>query len=206
MPLNSGLAEEVYLMAPDLVLAGLFTREDSLRMLERLGVPVERFGLVRSLDDLAAALRRMGRLLGREARAEAVIAGFEGAMAEARAEAAALPRLEAAYYYQNSYTSGRGTLAAALMAEAGLDNLAARLGLQGAASLPLELLVTERPFLIRSASITISTVGRSGEGLKHPALEAMAERAGEARVRQRWQVCGTPFVVETVRALTAARR
>lgn len=50
-PPNEGLAEEIYLMQPDLVLAGSFTSRATVEMLQRLGVRVELFEPIYGLDD-----------------------------------------------------------------------------------------------------------------------------------------------------------
>lgn len=71
-PTNAGRAEDVYLLAPDLVLAGSFTTPASVALLRRLGLRVETFPHATSLADVGAQLRQMGTLLGREAEAEAL--------------------------------------------------------------------------------------------------------------------------------------
>src|SRR6056297_3081236 len=43
--INAGQAEEIYLMRPDLVLAGEFTPQATLDMLRGLGIRVETFGI-----------------------------------------------------------------------------------------------------------------------------------------------------------------
>ena len=62
---NHGLAEEIFLMKPDLILAGTFTSRATVNLLKRLGFRVEEFAPERSLSDIRASLRRMGALLGR---------------------------------------------------------------------------------------------------------------------------------------------
>lgn len=201
---NDGGAEEVWLMKPDLVLAGSFNDAATLALLRRLGLRVAVFEPASSLDDVPDRLRRVGRLLGREAEAERVVAGFEAARAAAAARAAGLRRLPAAYHYPNGYTSGAGTLAAEVMAAARLENAAADLGLSGVAPLPLEALVMLEPFLIRTRSLADTRRGRAYETARHPALERLAALGG-ATVEERRQVCGTPFVTLAVEALLDAR-
>ncbi len=201
---NDGGAEEVWLMKPDLVLAGSFNDAATLALLRRLGLRVVVFEPASSLDDVPDRLRRVGRLLGREAEAERAVAGFEAARAAAAARAAGLRRLPAAYHYPNGYTSGAGTLAADVMAAARLENAAADLGLSGVAPLPLEALVMLEPFLIRTRSLADTRRGRAYETARHPALERLAALGG-ATVEERRQVCGTPFVTLAVEALLDAR-
>ena len=206
LPLNGGLAEQVFAFAPDLVLAGRFTNRASVEMLRRLGVRVEVLSAARSLDEVRELIAKVGALLGRDAEAAVLLDDFDASLAAARTEADPLPPLSSAYYYPNNYTTGAGTLADDIMRAAGLDNAAAKLGLRGSVKIPLEVLVMQRPFLIETRYISGGEHGRSYETLTHPALRALrAERQG-AVVEERWQICGTPFVLQAIDALMEARR
>jgi iron complex transport system substrate-binding protein len=202
---NGATAEEVFALAPDLVLASSFTNAAALDMLRRLGLRIEVFPVVSRPADVAAQLRRMGALLGREARAEAEAAAFEAAFAAQAARVAGLPPLPAAYHYPNGFTSGDGTLAHELLLAAGLSNAAAALGYGGNARMPLEALVLARPMLVETRHISDGAVGRAYETDAHPALAAVRAASGAALVEERWQVCGTPAVTEALRALADAR-
>ncbi|MEE3099829.1 MAG: ABC transporter substrate-binding protein, partial [Pseudomonadota bacterium] len=150
---NHGRAEEIFLMRPDLIVAGAFTTRESVSMLRRLGFRVEEFAPPAGFDGIRADLRRMGALLGREARAEALVAELDAGLEAARAGADEARPL-AALRYAGAWSSGAGTLAHEILDAAGLRNLGAELGLVGTARLPLErlvmgapeLLVTGRPF------------------------------------------------------------
>jgi iron complex transport system substrate-binding protein len=96
-------------------------------------------------------------------------------------------------------------LADEVMVRAGFANAAAALGLRGAARLTLEQLVMAQPFLIRSQTIAGGSTGRAYETGRHPALIALTTQRRMAEVADRWQTCGTPFVVEALRALVDAR-
>lgn len=206
LPLNSGSAEQVFAFAPDMVLAGRFTNRASVEMLRRLGVRVEVLPAAQSLSEVRDLIAKVGALLGREDEAAALLDDFDASLAAARAEAEPLPAMSSAYYYPNNYTTGAGTLADDIMRAAGLDNAAADLGLRGAVKIPLEVLVMQWPFLIETRYISGGQHGRSYETLTHPALRALrAERQG-AVVEERWQICGTPFVLQAIEALIDARR
>jgi len=205
LPLNRGAAEQVFLMRPDLVLAGSFTNHAAVDLLKRLGIRAETIAPARSIEDVPAIIARLGRLLGRDAAAAELTRDFDAELARLKAHAAALPRERAAYHYPNNYTSGAETLADGVMDAAGLDNAAAALGLTGAARLDLERLVMLRPFLIRTAPISGTETGRSYESGRHPALAGLEDAAGGARLAGRLQICGTPFVLEAIEALIEAR-
>ena len=63
-PVNHGLAEEIWLLKPDLVIAGTFTARASVEMLKRLGVPVLTVPPAYGLADIAERLRLVGDAIG----------------------------------------------------------------------------------------------------------------------------------------------
>ena len=202
---NSGAAEQVYLMAPDLVLTGEFTNRAGIQMLRRLGIRIKVVGAARSLEEVSDRIREVGALLGRDHAAEAMVREYEAALASLDRRARDLTRDRAAYYYPNNYTSGSDTLGDEVLDRAGMDNVAADLGLSGATTLPLEVVVMQNPFLVRSAHISGGRTGRSYATLGHPALRVLEAGGRSAEIAERWQVCGTPFVTRAIERLIAAR-
>ncbi len=206
LPLNTGAAEQVFLLKPDLVLADTYDNPLGIAMLRRLGIRVEQFDPVETLAGVSTALLRMGTLLGQENRAQAVVAAYEADLDRLAAAARDLPREKAAFYYANDYTSGAGTLADEILDRAGFDNAARDRGLAGSVRLPLEVLVMQRPFLVRTSHIGGHGPALAYATLDHPALRAITRSGREATIEERWQVCGTPFVTEAIAALIAARQ
>ncbi|WP_083195023.1 ABC transporter substrate-binding protein [Pararhodobacter sp. CCB-MM2] len=207
LPANHGLAEEVYLLQPDLVLAGRFSTVATVAMLQRLGVPVIRFEPENSLDDIEAALRQMGAALGRTAQAEALIEDFRADRARLAAHLAERrhgsegPR--AVLYSSRGWTGGSETLSGDILREAGLRNLADDLGLSWGGMVALESLLLADP-----DRLILGQPARNPEGwsearalLHHPALRhSRAYRAGVAANDRDW-VCGTPFVLQAIARL-----
>lgn len=201
-PPNHGQAEEVFLMAPDVVLAGTFTTRAAAAMLRRLGVQVLEFSPAVSLDDVRGSIGQMGAALGQEGKAARMIARFNTDLDASRAKGDERP--EAALYYANGYTVGAGALADSILAAAGLKNLAAEIGYAGGGTLPLERLVIATPDLIISGD-QYDTPALAQEVLTHPALQALRGRSTTAPVADRNWVCGTPFIMAAIRRLAAAR-
>ncbi|MFK0685113.1 ABC transporter substrate-binding protein [Ochrobactrum sp. BD67] len=202
MPVNHAQAEEVFLMKPDLVLAGTFSSRATVGLLRRLGVRVEEFAPARSFGDIEDHLRRMGELLGRQVEARREIDKMKAALAAIRPPAR---RKTVALYYANSYTSGRGTLVDEAVRLAGLDNLADKAGVSGSAPLSLEKLVLEKPdILVRSSRDRAPAL--AFENFEHPALRALEKRARAVTIADNLTVCGGPFSVEAVAELAEAAR
>lgn len=201
-PANHGLAEEIYRLQPDLVLAGAYTTRATVAMLQRLGVPVAIFPPEDDFDGIRGNLRRMGAVLGREAEAEAQVAAFDQGLAALMEMPARRPR--AALYYANSYTSGANTLAGRILEAAGLHNIAADAGLSGGGVLALEQLVLANPeLLIRGRRY--KGASRAEEILDHPAVAALTKDAGRTSIADQDWVCGTPRVLAAITKLRNAR-
>lgn len=196
-PVNRGGAEEVFLMRPDLVLAGTQAAQAGVAMLRRLGVRVETFAPENGLDDIRAAIVRMGHLLGREAEAAALLAGMEARLA---ALPGAGPRPRAVIYHPNGYATGSGTLADAMLRAAGFRNLAAEAGIAGGGVLALEALVMAAPDVVITGP-RYPGASRAEALLDHPALGAFRQaRLADAR----W-VCGTPALLDALEELADLR-
>ena len=93
---NSG-AEEVYLLQPDIVLAGIYTAKATINMLESLNIRVEKFEPANTVEQIIINLQRTGELLGHTDRAKLLIANFESTLAELTSGIKDKPR--AALYY-----------------------------------------------------------------------------------------------------------
>lgn len=200
-PANHGLAEEIFLMAPDLVLAGRYGSAETVAILRRLGVEVLEVAPAESLEDVPARLAEIGRALGRERKATELSAAFRaGLAAAARTPGEARP--VAALYYANSYTSGGGTLAGEIVEAAGFANLGAELGYEGMTRLPLELLALAEPDLVVEGQ-RYAAPALAQAGFDHPALAPVKARSGGAALSDRHWVCGAPAALEAVRRLAA---
>lgn len=199
---NHGLAEEVFLMQPDLVIAGTYSTRATVGLLRRLGIPVEEFEPENSFEDIRANLARMGRILGRTDRADELIADLDRRLAGLKGNPR--PDLTVATYYANSYTSGAGTLVDAIIGASGLVNLAASLGFSGTARLPLELLVLAKPDMLVDGGTHESAPALAYENLAHPAYRALAGQSVSVAVPAPYTLCGAPFTAEAARLLRDA--
>ena len=196
-PINHGRAEEIYLLKPDLVIAGTFSTRATTDMLRRFGVPVAVFEPAYSLDDVPARIAQMGTVLGREEAANALITEFEAAMSHI-ATTTAPPR--AALYAANGYTSGQHSLAGQILEAAGFANIAAELGYSHSGVLPLELLAMADPDVVITTR-PYERPSRSEEILAHPVVSALSRRPDTGEMRDAEWVCGTPHVLNAIQKL-----
>jgi iron complex transport system substrate-binding protein len=105
-PINFGGAEEIFLLQPDLVLAGVWSDPTTIAMLRSLGIEVAQIDVANSLADVPDRVRDVGTLLGRE-QGGGSDRTFETDLARLAGSDDG-PR--AAFYYPNGYTLGTGTL------------------------------------------------------------------------------------------------
>jgi iron complex transport system substrate-binding protein len=200
-PKNRGLAEEVFLVRPDVVVTGTYSLHNTTPLLRHVGARVETFDYAQTLESVPGA---MGGILGQEARAEAIAAAYEAELA-ALASKPSADAPTAIVYEQNGVVLGAGTLADSVLKAAGFRNLAAEGGYEGMAPYPLELLVRDRPDLVLLGSPFPGAPSLADQFVEHPAIASLKSlrRKGIAP-RGSWS-CAGPFTVEAVRALKALR-
>lgn len=200
-PENRGGAEQIFLLQPDLVLAGTYTSLASVSLLQGLGIEVLQLPPATSIADVAGHLRIVGKALGQEAKAETLATEFETALAKYRYLGQSAT---AAMYYPNGYTTGEGTLSDDVLRLTGFRNIGAEAGVTGGGILPLERLVLAEPDMIVTSS-PYPGASRSEEILMHPALLEVRARAAAARMTDADWVCGTPALLRAIEAMAAAR-
>ena len=201
--INRGLAEEIYLLRPDLVVAGSFSTRATVDMLKRLDIPVAVFEPAYGLGEVRDRLREMGEVLGREKAANALIADYDYRLGSLLEEAGHRPR--AALYYANGYTSGDRTLAGQILFAAGFENVAVEAGYSTGGILPLEVLAMLEP----EALITgrrYSGTSRSEEILDHPVVQTLRADGTNGAISDRDWICGTPYVLRAIKELGTLRR
>ena len=196
-PINHGRAEEIYLLKPDLVIAGTFSTRATTDMLRRFGVPVAVFEPAYSLNDISDRIAQMGAVLGQDAAATALIALFEAEIANISGVAG---RPRAALYAANGYTSGQHSLAGQILEAAGFANIAAELGYSHSGVLPLELLAMADPDVV-IATRPYERPSRSEEILAHPVVSALSRHPDTGEMRDADWVCGTPHVLNAIQKL-----
>ena len=203
-PKNSGVAEEVFIARPDSVVTGTYSLHNTTQLLRHLGMRVEEFGYTQTLGTIAGDIRRMGAILGQQARADAMASAFERDL-EALTVPADAPRPTAVIFGQNGVATGAGTLADSVLSAAGFRNLAAERGFSGLAPYPLELLLIDRPDVVLLSARLEDAPALADQVTRHPAIAASGAVAATGIVPRGSWGCGGPFTLEAVRALRALR-
>lgn len=200
-PVTSGSAEEVFLLRPDLVLAGSYSTRATVDMLRRLGIKVVEFAPEMSFDDVRATIARMGRVLGRQAAARDMLRAFDDGLRALQRNAGS-GAITAAIYGANGYLSGTHTLASDILAAAGLTNLAVDLGMTTSGTVSLERLILARPDVVIRPARYIGA-SRAEAILDHPALSTLLMPKA-AMTGPDW-ICPTPMLINAVADMAELR-
>lgn len=204
-PLNHGHAEELLVMAPDLVLASGHSPTPTLRLLRRQGVAVAVIPAPRDIAGLPAMYREAGRILGRPRQGERLAEAFARLAATTPPAPADAPL--AVVFQANGLSYGAGTLADDVLRAAGLRNLAAAAGLEGAGYLALEELLHGRPDIIVLGADHGRWPSQGQALLEHPALERYGATAAAPRLislPEEYWACPGLYLLEAVARLRRA--
>ena len=205
LPVNHGLAEEVMAMRPDVVLAGVYSPQNTVGILRRLGVNVVEFDIPNSLDDVRSEIRRLAAAIGEPERGEALVRAMDARFATL-AQRAPAPPLRAVVLRPNGITAGKGSLVEDIMARAGLENLAARLDAGNYLQIPLEAVALQGADVLIVDGESDGPPSLATETLAHPIVAALGRRVRIVSMPAKLWTCGGPNLVEAAERLVAATR
>lgn len=186
-------AESTILLEPDLVLVGPNDRSVTRRMLISQGLHVVETGFVSDLDSARQQIREIAALLGHKERGEKLIADLERAR---KRLAAIAPKAErtALVVERGGYTQGSSSLAATLLAEAGLKPPSgAPAGYGG--FIPLERFLMLKPDIVFLKDPPRAATDQGAMFLVHPALRELYPPERRVALPTRYTMCGGPALV-----------
>lgn len=201
IPANYASAEEVVSFDPDLVVARRYTAMATVSLARRLGFRVLELDDPHSYDEALAQIQLMAEALGEPERGEALVAHMNARLSAVPPSPGRRPL--ALVYGPNGYIFGAGSLLDDLMRRAGLDNLAARVGLGEAGTLPLESLLHDPPELLFFERESSRITSMADQSLAHPALRGLGRRIPSADISSRLWNCAGPEIVEAVTQMAA---
>ncbi len=137
-------AEALIKMRPDLVLTADYTNQKVVRQLQAAGIPVYEFTTFSSIAQIESHILILGRMVGDEAKARAMVADMNRQLAALR-QKAPKRRLTVAYYSYGD-VAGRNTTVNNIIADAGGVNAASKVN--GWAQVSVEQLLAMNPDVI----------------------------------------------------------
>lgn len=205
VPVNHGLAEEVLAFRPDLVIAGTFTTRSTVQILKRTGVRVVEFGVPRTMDEVRAEIRDVAAVIGERERGEQVVRDMDRRLA-ALAPSSGASRRRAIVLRPNGFTVAKGSLVDEIMQLAGLDNMAAHIGIPAYLQFPLEAVVLQKADVLIMNGEANGPPSLATEALHHPVIKTLGERLKIVTMPSRLWTCAGPAVVDAVQWLVMQTR
>jgi iron complex transport system substrate-binding protein len=186
-------AEATIILQPDLVFTGPNDRPATRRMLKAQGVRVVETAFVTDLPSARAQIREIAKLLSHPERGETLVAALDAA--HARLAAVDLPGFATAVVVERGgYTQGPSSLAATLLATAGLKSPPGAPERYGG-FIPLEKLLMLKPDLLFVKDPPIEASDQGALYITHPALEALYPPQRRIALPTRFTMCGGPALV-----------
>lgn len=201
-PILSGGAEDVLVAKPDIVVASLFDKRSTRELLKANGLHLVEFTVPRTVEEVKQQIREMGEVVRHPDRAAAAIARLDAAIARAR-QATTVRHYRVLPLSRRGWVSGSDSLISSLLAEAGLLNPAADLGVASGGYTSLEAIVQLRPdfLLVAEAGDRAEDDGRAF--LLHPALARFYPPDKRIVLPERLTVCGGVMLADALDVLTA---
>uniref|UniRef100_A0A9E8A7D0 ABC transporter substrate-binding protein n=1 Tax=Bosea sp. NBC_00436 TaxID=2969620 RepID=A0A9E8A7D0_9HYPH len=200
---NHGLAEEVLAAKPDLVVAGAYTTRTTVALLKRTGIPVREFGVPRNIAEMRAQITEMAALIGEEERGTRLVAEIDARLA-AIAARRPIERPRAIVLRPNGFTVGRGSLVDEILTTAGLDNIAAGLGIESYGQIALETVALGGAQMLILNDTPDGPPSLANEILHHPLIVKRGARLKLIALPSRLWTCAGPSVLDAVDLLAKA--
>lgn len=198
----SGEAEDVLMLRPDVVVAGLFSNRATRELLIQHGSRVEGFDFAQSVADVRRDILRMGEIVGHPKRAQREVARLDAALARMSAAAAGRAYRVLAVE-RRGWVTGEHSLLSALLRAAGLVNVAGELGIAAGGYQSLETIIRLKPDFIVVSDNSDRAEDQGEAFLLHPALERFYPPAKRIVMPDRMTVCGGTMLVDALDRLTA---
>jgi len=193
---TGGTAEEVFVLSPDVVLAGTFMPPATSQALADLGMQVETFGIASEIEVSFAQIRRVAALAGQPERGEVLIDQIFVAVGLPEADGSS-EKISAVLWQPGQIVPGENTLVAQLMERAGFTSHSAAQGLGQADYLSLEKLLADPPQVL--------LVAGGDRAQRHPALANLNDTQ-IASFDPALLYCGGPTIVRAMERLRQIRQ
>lgn len=192
-PRLSGEAEDLLMLAPDLVLAGRYGKAATRDLLRSEGIAIAEFDVPRSIDDVKAQIRRVGDLAGHPERAESIIDRIDHSVARTRAVAARW-RDRILPVSRRGWVAGSDSLISSLLAVAGLSNAASEIGVSHGGFAALETIVASQPDLLLLSDDKPFAEDQGKALLLHPAIQTAYPPSRRLVFPDQLTMCGGPML------------
>ncbi|MGH6827393.1 MAG: ABC transporter substrate-binding protein [Rhizomicrobium sp.] len=198
IPVNHNSPEEVLKVRPDLILTDNFTPPTMRSLLLKSGAPLLEVSVAENFAEIPGALRRVGRAVGEEARAEALIADMFAKIRQLQASEPKL-RIRVVSWGGGGYVPGREGLFNAVLELAGGIDIA-----RTDSYYDVESLIAARPQIIAYGDDYLDSPSLRQDQNDHPVLLKFFKNRRVVYPAAAAYNCGLPQSVDAAQALRAA--
>ncbi|MFY9268721.1 MAG: ABC transporter substrate-binding protein [Candidatus Manganitrophaceae bacterium] len=171
--IQAGL-EQVVALRPDRVITASYTPADVVNQLKEAGLPVERLEFFPSVDGIKQNIRAVGKAVGEEKRAEALVAEMERRLRQIAERVAGSRRRTVLFYSPTGVVAGKGTTFDEIATLAGARNLAAVAGIVGHQKISAERLIELDPEIILVSDWNPEEPDFDRKVISDPALQSLS--------------------------------
>jgi iron complex transport system substrate-binding protein len=200
--INYGTAEEVLAQRPDLVVSGDSSTPTTRAILDRAGYRLYEVASADTFDEIRETTRKLGRALGEEGRAEALLAQMDATL-NGLIRTMPAQKITIVAWDGGGFVPGRGLLFNEILSIAGGINIAAVDSTDYLVDFDLEELLHARPDLIAYASGSLDAPSLTTQVLRHPIVRRLYE-GRQITYADNLYICGLPQSAEAARNLRAA--
>jgi iron complex transport system substrate-binding protein len=196
-PVLSGGAEDLLVLKPDIVVAGVFDKRSTRELLRANGVHLAEFTVPRNLDEVKVQIRETGEIVQQPDRAASEIARLDAAIARARNTVAG-KHYRVLPLSRRGWVSGSDSFVSSVLTEIGLLNAAGDLGVASGGYASLEAIVSLKPDFIVVSQAGDHAADEGQAFLLHPALERFYPPAKRIVIPDRLTECGSMMLAEAL--------
>jgi len=197
---HNGRIEEIVSLQAELIIAGAFSSQASRLLLENLGYRVVTLGLPSTIEGIFKQIRRLGKLLNRQDRANQLISQMNVKLTAIASTTNNKSNLRAVVYYANGFSAGKNTIANEILVLAGFKNIAAELNLDTIAPLSIESLLASEPDILIFGQLKENTDSLAHQVLRHRAIRRYAtlQHVQKVVIPERYWSCAGPSTVAAI--------
>ena len=204
--INYGMAEEIYLLKPDLVLAGEYSKKYVVEVIRELGLNIVTVPVANSLEAMRNNLHKLAAILGEEAKAKIIISKVDNLFSLKNTYS---KKPVAIVWRTRGLIDGPGTLVHEMLQVHGFRNLAKNLGRGQLGNINLEQIIMTRSDLVIIPESKNGYPSLSQLVFKHPALTSL-DRLNKPwltimRFPEWGLMCGGPQVLKAYELLASIR-
>lgn len=193
------VAEDVIVLAPDIVVRTYGGGPRALQFFERAGISVVQVPYANDIEGIRESIGQVAGALGARARGAELVARMDRRLA---AVGTGRDGREALYLTPGGATSGPGTLVHEMLLAAGLANFEHRPGWH---TIPLEKLAYEKPDVVVYAAFGNASESTAyWSSMRHPVARRMLSGSNALHIEGAWTACGGWFLLDAIESLAQA--